>query len=309
MDVGTVPGWIWIPIVVVAALAQTLRNVAQRSIARELGTHAATLARFMFGLPLAAVLVWVLVYPGGMSVPKFGLQYAGWIAVAAFAQVLATVFLLLAMQARNLMLAVAFSKTELVQAAVFSSILLAELPGPIGLVAIAVATVGVLLLSIRRQGKAPGWSSTGDLKALIYGCLCGASFALTSVCFRSASLALGDTTNAWTAGAWNVLWSQLLQSLLMGGALAYWRPDTFRSLFLSPGASLAAGSTGALASFGWFTAYGMQNAAAVRTLGLIEVAFSYLIAHLVLKERLSRNEAVGLLLIGVGLVLICLDMP
>ena len=45
--------WAWIPIVVGAALMQTIRNAAQRSLVADLGTLAATLVRFLYGLPFA----------------------------------------------------------------------------------------------------------------------------------------------------------------------------------------------------------------------------------------------------------------
>jgi hypothetical protein len=51
----THPGWLWIPVTVWAAFAQTLRNAAQRSLIGELGTLGATLVRFLYGLPFAAL--------------------------------------------------------------------------------------------------------------------------------------------------------------------------------------------------------------------------------------------------------------
>ena len=51
----------WIPIVLWAALAQTARNAAQRSLVAQAGTLGATLARFLYGLPFAAA--WVLLLP------------------------------------------------------------------------------------------------------------------------------------------------------------------------------------------------------------------------------------------------------
>lgn len=44
-------GWAWMPIVIGAALMQTIRNAAQRSLVTELGALAATLVRFLYGLP------------------------------------------------------------------------------------------------------------------------------------------------------------------------------------------------------------------------------------------------------------------
>ena len=41
--------WLWVPVVLFAALAQTARNTAQRSLTTELGTLPATLVRFLYG--------------------------------------------------------------------------------------------------------------------------------------------------------------------------------------------------------------------------------------------------------------------
>jgi len=61
-----------------------------------------------------------------------------------------------------------------------------------------------------------------------------------------------------------------------------------------------AGGMGALASAGWFTAFAMTSAANVRTLGMVEVVFSYLVSHRLLREKLTGAERCGLLLVLVG---------
>lgn len=69
--------------------------------------------------------------------------------------------------------------------------------------------------------------------------------------------------------------------------------------------SSVAGTMGALASIGWLTAYAMRPAADVRTLGLVEVLFSYLVSRRLFKEKLSAPEVIGLALVTVGLVVVC----
>src|SRR5256885_6835418 len=49
----------------------------------------------------------------------------------------------------------------------------------------------------------------------------------------------------------------------------------------------------------------MQGAAPVRTLGMVEVVFSYIVSRRVLSESLSRHEMIGMALMVLGLVLIC----
>ena len=51
----SVAAWIWIPIVLAAAGAQTIRNASQRSLVKSAGTLAATFVRFAYGLPFAAL--------------------------------------------------------------------------------------------------------------------------------------------------------------------------------------------------------------------------------------------------------------
>ena len=81
-----------------------------------------------------------------------------------------------------------------------------------------------------------------------------------------------------------------------------------RPIFKAWRISLLAGSMGAAASLAWFTAYAMQGAAAVRTLGMVEVVFSYIVSRKVFSEKLSLTEKLGMALMMLGLVLICLQL-
>ena len=89
--------WLWVPVVLFAALAQTVRNTAQRSLTAELGTLPATLVRFLYGLPFAGVwLALLYAWPAQPpAVPHFSAAYLGWIALGAFFQIAGTAFLLL----------------------------------------------------------------------------------------------------------------------------------------------------------------------------------------------------------------------
>ncbi|MDO4723532.1 MAG: EamA/RhaT family transporter, partial [Comamonadaceae bacterium] len=142
--------WLWVPITLFAALAQTVRNTAQRSLIQELGTLPATLVRFLYGLPFAALwLALLYLLPAQRpALPDISLIYLGWIALGAIFQLAGTAALLLAMKERNFAVAVTLSKTEVLQLALFAAVFLHELPTPLALLAMAVASAGVLLLSL-----------------------------------------------------------------------------------------------------------------------------------------------------------------
>lgn len=299
--------WLWVPFTLFAALAQTVRNTAQRSLTAEVGTLSATWVRFLFGLPFAAaVLALLYALPDqAPAVPSFSLGYVFWISIGALFQVAATAALLLAMKERNFAVAVTFSKTEILQVALFGVVFLQELPSPLAWLAMAVATVGVLLLSLPPRGQLLSWQAWTS-KSALYGLLCGACFAIAVIGFRGAALALNAET-PWLSGAWGVTIAQSLQSVVLGVWIAWKTPEGIRPVLRAWKVSLLAGSMGAAASLAWFTAYAMQDAAAVRTLGMVEVVFSYVVSRRILSESFSNTEKIGMLLMVAGLVLICLQ--
>lgn len=298
--------WLWVPITLFAALAQTVRNTAQRSLTQELGTLSATLVRFLYGLPFAALWLALLylVPTQTPAMPTISLNYLGWIALGALFQLGGTVALLLAMKERNFAVAVTLSKSEVLQVALFAAVFLRELPTHLALLAMVIATVGVLLLSLPPRGQLFSLSAWMSRSAL-YGLACGSCFAIATVGFRGGSLVLGAET-PWLSGAWGVLIAQSLQTVCMGLWIQLRTAQGLAPIFRTWRVSLLAGGMGAAASLAWFTAYAMQGAAPVRTLGMVEVVFSYLVSRRLLSESFSRAEKLGMGLMSLGLGLICL---
>jgi drug/metabolite transporter (DMT)-like permease len=296
--------WAWVPIVVSAALAQTARNAAQRSLVASAGTLGATLSRFLYGIPFAILAVAVLhALPATRGpVPAFHGSYFAWLMLGAIGQLAATAAMLMAMHHRNFVVGAAYSKTDALQVALFAGVFLGELPGWVTIVAIAVATAGVLLLSRpKNESDAGAWIS----KAALWGLASGAGFAFSAVGYRGAALELPGAA-PWLIGAWGVVWAQIMQTVLLGGWLAWRSPDSLRAIVREKKMAVAAGATGALASLGWFTAFALTSAANVRALGMVEVVFSYLVSRRLMKEKLSPHEQAGLAMVAIGLVVLVL---
>jgi drug/metabolite transporter (DMT)-like permease len=297
---------LWIPVVLLAAAAQTVRNTAQRALSGGLGAWPATLVRFLYGLPfsLAFLLALYLLPQSPPAWPTLNWSYLSWIAFGALFQVAATAALLLAMQAGNFAVSVTFSKTEVLQLVLFGAVVLGELPAPLQLLAAAIATLGVILLAWR---SSPGGQAARPAlgKASGYGLLCGACFALATLGFRAAALQLPDFS-PWLSAAWGVVLAQSMQSLSLGGWLAWRDRAGLQACFSSWRVSLLAGAMGACASLLWFTAYALQTAAAVRALGMVEVLFGYLVSRRLLREQLQRNEKWGIALVLLAVLLLAL---
>lgn len=303
---ATAPPWLWIALTIGAALAQTFRNAAQRQLTATLGTLGATLVRFLYGLPFA--LAWLVAVGawGGFALPPVDSALAAWIVCGAVTQLTATALLLQVMEERNFALGIAYSKTDTMLAAVFAFALLGEAVAPTVMLAIGVGTLGVMLLSPADpqhpiRALLTGWTT----RSALLGIACGANFAFSGVCFRAAALTLPDVHFAMAAAV--ILASaQFLQTLLLGGWLLARRCGTLRLVAREWRPSLFAGFMGALASGGWFTAVAIEPIAHVRTLGLIELVFVYLVSRRFFREKIAPREITGMLLLALGLAIVTL---
>ncbi|MEO8629902.1 MAG: EamA/RhaT family transporter [Betaproteobacteria bacterium] len=298
---------LWIPITICAAFAQTLRNAAQRHLIAPLGTLGATLVRFLYGLPFAGAWLAVVSFATASSLPRPNATFAMWVSLGAVGQMIATALLLRVMTERNFALGVAYSKTEIILVAAFGFIFLGDAIGLITAIAIGFGTLGVLLLSPADpqhpiRALFSGWTS----RTALLGVACGAGFALSAVGYRGAALALHDTSFLMAA-AFALVCAQLLQTLLLGGWLLVRHYDVVVRVFRAWRTSLFAGFMGAAASAGWFTAMAIEPIAHVRTLGLIELVFSYAVSMRFFRERMSRRELAGMGLLTLALVIVTLS--
>ena len=296
------PEWLWIAVTIWAAFAQTLRNAAQRRLTAELGTLGATLVRFLYGLPFALLWLWAVLEWTGVPPPAPGTGFAGWVALGALSQIAATALLLRTMQERNFALGVAYSKTEVIQVALFAFVALGDRLSIAALLAIACATVGVLLLSPADRERplralVSGWTG----RPALLGLASGTGFAFAAVGYRGAALAFDGTTYL-VAAAMTLAAALALQTVALGGWLLARSPATVAGVVREWRPSLFAGFMGAAASAGWFTAFAIEPAANVRTLGLIELIFAYVVSLKLFRERLSGLELAGMALIALGII-------
>jgi drug/metabolite transporter (DMT)-like permease len=287
--------WYWAVFVVIAAAAQTLRNAAQRQVTGAAGVLGATLVRFLYGLPFAALFFAAIVYVQGLP-PEPGAGFYAWTVFGALTQILATGLLLAAMNERNFAVAIAYSRTEPVQIAIFGLIVLGD---PLTLMlgaAILAATLGVLFLS---------WPKSGvklEPRPVGLGILAGSAFAVSAIGFRAAIQTLD--TSFMVAATTTLLVSLALQTVLMV-AYMLWRDRAgLKAVFSAWRMSLAAGVAGATATQLWFFAFALESAARVRTLGVIEILFAQIVSARMLREGASTRDLVGIALVIIGVVLV-----
>ena len=290
-------GWLWALFTVIAAFSQTVRNAAQRQLTATLGTVGATHVRFLFGFPFGLLFLLGVLLAGGTGLPRPPAAFWPWVLDGALTQVAATALMLAAMRERSFVVTIAYIKTEPVQVALFGLLLLGDAVTPALALAILIATVGVVVMSVK-----PG-ASAGGLRPTLHGLAAGAMFGLSAVGFRGAILSLG-LPSYLMAATFTLVIGLALQSVLLSGYLGLREPKVLAGIMRAWRPSLFAGFVGALASQFWFLAFALATAASVRTLALVEVIFAQAISRFAFKQRTTAREAFGIALIVVGCVLL-----
>jgi len=292
---------LWVLFTLAAAALQTVRFMLQKQLkGAGLSTGGATFSRFLFAAPIACGLAAAGLALARTVPPLPGAGFWGYVALGAVCQIVATFLTVALFGLRNFAVGVAFTKTETVQVAAFSALLLGEVVSPLGWTAIVVGFAGVLLLS-----KAPEEGARVFGRASLYGVLAGALFGLSAIGYRGATLALMPLPFLLRA-LLALAAATVIQTVLMAAWLRWREPGEIGRVLARWRKTALVGLTGGLGSLGWFAAFAIQNAAYVRALGQVEIVFTLIVSALVFRERLHLREGMGITLVVASVVAIVL---
>ncbi|BAQ68127.1 putative transmembrane protein [Rhodovulum sulfidophilum] len=292
---------LWVIVTIGAAAVQTVRFMLQKRL-RGLGlsTAGATFSRFVFAAPLAALSLAGLMAVRGEALPGIAPAFWAHAATGGLAQIIATFATVALFSERSFAVGVAFTKTEVIQVAAFSALLLGEPVSAPGMAAIAIGVLGVIALS-----RPPGGWGGMSWRALGLGLLAGGFFGLSAIGYRGATLQVASE-DALMRALLALSCVTMMQTLAMAAWMAWREPGELARVARKWRAVLPVGATGMLGSAGWFTAFALQNAAYVRSLGQIELIFSILASVLVFHEKLRAAEIFGMALLLASILMLVL---
>lgn len=293
----------WIALTIGAAFFQNLRSVLQKRLSEPLGTLGATYTRFIYALPFAGLYLALMAVLSGEGIPAPNTAFAAYALLGGVAQIFATALLLASFDLRSFAVGTTYSKTETVQTALFSVILLGEAISALAAAGIAVSLAGIVALSVGQTRLGLASLLALNSRAALLGLASGAGFAISAVSYRAAALALGSGS-AFLRAALTLLVVLALQTAIMGGYLLWRHPTVLTATLRAWRLAVWAGLAGVVASCGWFTAMTLQNAAYVRALGQVELLFTLLATRLMFRERTTRLELFGIALVVLGIWLL-----
>ncbi|MEI3850569.1 MULTISPECIES: DMT family transporter [unclassified Ensifer] len=300
----------WVLITVAAAFLQNVRSAMQKHLKGVMGTTGATFVRFGFGLPFAFLYLFLLWQVAGRPLPVPNGTFFLWAIIGGLAQIAATFLLVHLFSFRNFAVGTAYSRTEPAQAAVFGLIFLGEKASQGTLVAIAISVVGVMLISVARTTLSPRALVTSVFSRTAgIGLLSGTFFGLSAVSYRSASLALAPSLPApdyIMQASYTLGFVILLQTVVMLIWIVLRERDELPRIAAAWKPAFVVGFVGASASFGWFMAMTLQQAAVVKVVAQVEMLFTFASSFFIFREWINRLELFGCLLIVLGVVMLVL---
>ena len=296
--------WIWVTIG--AAIGQTVRSTYQKKLKAPIGDLGASYVRFSYAVPFA--VIWMFAYSGWSSVPlpQLNVPFLIWVTLAGVTQIIFTVLLVTMFSHRSFAAGTAFSKTEVIQAAIFEAIILGHLVNlQVGL-AIVIGVAAVMLLSLAKAKL-----TFANLRAALFtrqtaiGLGSGAFLGFCTVAYRAASDSL-DSDDLLTRASFTAAVSVIIQSILMGVWMLRRAPDELKKTFIHWRDSSIVGLSGAVSTACWFTAFSLYAVAPVRAVGQIELLFVLGISFFFFREKPTRTELMAIILLVVSIVMVLL---
>jgi drug/metabolite transporter (DMT)-like permease len=294
---------IWLPATCAAALLQAWRTAVQQRVRKDLSINAAGLVRYLYGFPVACLLLLMYMHFHVAAFPAFSPALFTNALAAGLLQLLATNLLIMSFGYRSYVVGTAYAKTEAIQGALLAMILLGEKLPVISWIGIAIGVVGVVHISTGNQGlRLRDMAKQISQPAALCGLGAGLLFALTAIFVKRASFAV-QTTDHILAALIILVLVVFLQMLMQGLYVMLRERDQVVKIFRTWRVSGQVGVLAAIGSACWFTGFASAPVALVRAVGQIEVIFTLAFGHFYLREPLKRNEAIGLLLVAMGVVL------
>ena len=336
----------WILLGMVAGVFQALRVAGQRALAQQtdaqvqLSAWSAALARCLFGLPWAVLILVVLIMVWGAPVGlSFGLglnpgihpdlnpdlslgstRLLGlpvgfwlWTLASALLQIAATLQQTMLLSQRTFAIGVVYVKTEVVIVALIGSTpVFAQYLSGLQWAAVLVSVIGVVVLT---RARLPGEAgSVWDLRSAWLGLSGGALLAGTSLTLREAGLILLDEgvivaqpVSPAVAGMTTLVALLVIQCIVVIGVMAVRDASEFARVMRRLTPMAFTGFLSALGSAGWFIGYVMAAPALVKSVGQVEFIAAIILTFLLFRERPSRIEWVGMSIILISILMLLLS--
>ena len=294
----------WVIFTVLAAFFQNLRTSLQKRLNKNLSLVASAYVRFAFALPFAFIIFFINFR--SLNIVQIILDQNNFIYytfLGAIFQVIFTLLLLYLFKFSNFVVGTSLSKTEVIQIAIFEYILLKDKLNLFGVIGIIVATIGVIVITIKDIKL---FFRNFFSKVTLIGLTTGLILGLSVVYFRAAALSLENFSSNFDKAITTLFFGLFIQTAVVTTYLLIFEKSEFKKFYQNKVEICLTGLAGFLATLSWFFAFTLIQASFVRAVGQIEILFSYMSSKYLFKEKITFIEIMGIIIFISGATLLLL---
>ena len=299
--------YVWIFAAISAAALQTIRSTYQKKMIPFLGEYGATYIRFFYALPFTLLLFLFWFYVLENNIPNLSSRAIFFCIIGAFCQVAFTLSLMIVFSFRNFAAGIAFSKTEVLFAAIVEIFVLNMFFFPSVNFGILLGVFAVVFLSVAKETSnfkdvfikiRTSFFSLGTFLGLLTGIILAGSTLGYRMAIISIDSPILDATILLSTIA------IIFQTIVVGIWLFIFKKEQLFSVITYWKESLPAGLSGSGATAGWFFAFALASVAEVRAVGQIELIFSILVSIIIFKEKIKRTELLGIIILALSIFVV-----
>tara|TARA_A100001015_G_scaffold247011_1_gene283679 strand:- start:793 stop:1638 length:846 start_codon:yes stop_codon:yes gene_type:complete len=272
-----------------------------------LGEYGATYIRFFYALPFTVLIFLIWFYFLENNIPNPSLRAIFYCIIGAGFQVAFTLSLMIIFSFRNFAAGIAFSKTEVLFAALVEIFILNIFFLPSVNIGIILGVFAVIFLSVAKETSSfhdifkkicSSFFSIGTCLGLLTGFILAGSTLGYRMAIISIDSSILDATILLSTIA------IIIQTLIFGIWLFIFKKPQLLLVIQYWKDSLPAGLSGSGATAGWFIAFALASVAEVRAVGQIELIFSILISIVIFKEKIKKTELLGIIILGLSIFVV-----
>lgn len=300
---------LWIVFSIGAALLQNIRMMLQKHLSENaLSTAGTVFSRYLFGAPLAVILVSTIVIYNPDPLPNLNRNFLTFVLFGGASQLVGTFCMVRLFRLRNFTVGIVLQKSEIILAAIFGFAILGDKISKNGFLAISLGGIGLIILSYMPNLLSKKSFVTRFLnQASLFGLIGGVAFAVSAISFRGASLSI-ETGGFIIRSSLTLLFAIVFQTSILISYLYLREKGEMRRVFFAWRIMGLVGLTSMLGSAAWFMAFSLQNAAYVSLVGQIGLVFSFIGSYLVFKEYNTQRELLGIILVMASIIVLIVDV-
>ena len=296
----------WVLFTLAGVLTQVSRVSLSKVLSKKLSRETVVFSRFLFALPCAAIIFFVPIYFFDETIfIKQPLHFFLWTSAYSISQVICAIIIIYLFNQKNFAVSIAYNKTDSIFVSLLAPVIIGEILPVLGWIGIIIAFVGFILISFSKEKiNWKNFKNSFHHKNSYLGILSGLLSAIYLICIKK-SFSYVETSSIFLKFSCPLFIGLLIQCVILLFYMIFKKKEQeLIFIFKNPKAPFLIGFSSGMTSMLWRYAFSISYLAYVSILSQIEIILYILISYYFFKEKIYKNELIGIVIMIIGIIII-----